>query len=195
MFVSCVEQDCKSSKHPEPSTVSFQINLWHWCAREYKSSIFCENARVYSISISKHAKMQCNQQPTHQTHRSTWITISKTSQNIHKMTEQIHCANLQHSTTKRIVQFGQNSKQNQQRLHSFQNFTIITLQAFSFSLLFHFFKTCLFHASSKNVDPPNALSQALWSSNSSTGTKVLASTKAPSSAKRQECTVYQSLNM
>ena len=30
---SCVEQDCRSSKHPEPSTVSFQIHLWHrWSA-------------------------------------------------------------------------------------------------------------------------------------------------------------------
>ena len=49
----------------------------------------------------------------------------------------MHCANLQHSTTKRIVQLGQNSKQNQQRLDSFEHF-----------------KHVCFMRRAKNVDPP-----------------------------------------
>ena len=86
MSASCVEQECgSSSNHPEPSTLIVKLFHWHQSAREYKSSIICEKARVYSMSISKHVKMQCNQQPTHQTHRSKWITISRTSQNIPKV--------------------------------------------------------------------------------------------------------------
>ena len=69
-------------KHPEPSTLIVTLFHWHQCACQYKRSIICEKARVHNISISKHVKMQCNQQPTHQKHRSTWITISRTSQNL-----------------------------------------------------------------------------------------------------------------
>ena len=69
-------------KHPEPSTLIVTLFHWHQCACQYKRSIICEKARVYNISISKHVKMECNQQPTHHTHRRTWITISRTSENL-----------------------------------------------------------------------------------------------------------------
>ena len=97
----CLNVDPPLYNHPEPSTLIVKLLRWHQSAREYKRSIICEKARVYSTSISKHVKMQCNQQPTHQTHRSTWITISKRLQNIrniHKIKDQIPCASLQHST-------------------------------------------------------------------------------------------------
>ena len=61
MSVSCVEQECRSSKHPEPSTLSFQIYLWHQGARKDECSIFCEKARMHSISICTDVKMQGNQ--------------------------------------------------------------------------------------------------------------------------------------
>ena len=116
-----------------------------------------------SRSVSKHVKMQCNQQPTHQTHRSTKITINKRFQNVHKIKEQLHCANRQRSTMRQ--QLYNSAKIPNKICKDLTQLEIsqyiITLQTLSFFMLFHFFKTCLFHASSKTVDPPNTLSQAL----------------------------------
>ena len=122
MSVSCAQHKCRYLRRTEPSTVSAQILFWHQGAGEDECSIFCEKARMHSISNSTDVKMQGNQQPTHQTHISTWTTVSKTSQKMHKIKDQIHCASLQHSAMLQqlYVQLSENSKQNQQRLHSFQ---------------------------------------------------------------------------
>ena len=59
--------------HPEPSTLIVKLFHRHQCACEYKRSIICEKARVYSTYINLYTCKNA-MQPTHQKHRSTWIT-------------------------------------------------------------------------------------------------------------------------
>ena len=74
MSASCVEQECGSCiNHPEPSTLIVKLFHRHQCACEYKRSIICEKARVYSTYINLYTCKNA-MQPTHQKHRSTWIT-------------------------------------------------------------------------------------------------------------------------
>ena len=121
MSDSCVELECGSSinYHPEPSTLIVKLFHWHQCARENKSFVICEQAKVCSIWISREVNMQGNQRTKHREVRgSRPVEHCRISPTYRTNTL---CQSTTFYDTSTIVQLSKMSCQNQDRLHSFEN--------------------------------------------------------------------------